>query len=193
MILYRSYVKLVDLGTPSKSSRRQNPPTPANARRCQIKECRISENGQKLTLDGQSGLWFRCTSRFRPAQNQICSWFWLAFWQHQKTWENEACANQSKSQKIRSRTPKASILMTFWQHFRSPYLIYFPEHLYLLNCNRYNAKTFFYNFRPLFLVSKTNQQIMFFQTPFLNLILPILFGFFPKMLFLGPIQNPVGA
>ena len=33
--------KIVDLGIPSESSGRQNPPTPAGARRCQTNECRV--------------------------------------------------------------------------------------------------------------------------------------------------------
>ena len=35
------FTKMVDFGTPSKSSGRPNPPTPAGVRRCQIRECRV--------------------------------------------------------------------------------------------------------------------------------------------------------
>ena len=88
LILSRFFPNIVDLGTPSKSSGRQNPPTQAGGRRCQIKECRISPNCHNLGLDGPPGLLMARSSRssrFRPAPNLICSYFWLAFWHHQKT------------------------------------------------------------------------------------------------------------
>ena len=39
-----------------------NPPTPTSVRRCQTRECRISKNGQNLSLVVQSGLWFASTA-----------------------------------------------------------------------------------------------------------------------------------
>ena len=55
--------------------------------------------------------------------------------------------------------------MTVGLHFS----INFPDRLNLVICNTYNAKTSFYNFRPLILASKINQKIMFFQSRFLDL------------------------
>ena len=48
--------KTITFKTHKKSSGRQNPPTPASVRRCQIRECRISQNDQKLSLGGPAGL-----------------------------------------------------------------------------------------------------------------------------------------
>ena len=44
--------KYITLGTPSKSSGRQNSPTPASVKYKNV------ESGQNLSLNGQSGLWF---------------------------------------------------------------------------------------------------------------------------------------
>ena len=48
-------------------------------------------------------------------------------------------------------------------------------------------KPLFYNFRPLVLASKINQQIMFFQSRFLDLI------FLETGRFGDPLQNPMGS
>ena len=47
--------KTVDLGTPLKSSGHKNPPTPAGARHCQTRECRVWQN---LSFRVQAGLSF---------------------------------------------------------------------------------------------------------------------------------------
>ena len=92
----------IDLGTSSKSSGRQNSPTPAGVRRSQTKECRVSQNGQNLSLVTRPGLWHSLESppfypvpRFRTAPNLIC----LIVWPDHKTPKKQACRNPSKSQK----------------------------------------------------------------------------------------------
>jgi hypothetical protein len=57
----------------------------------------------------------------------------------------------------------------------------------------YNAKTLFYHFRLLILASKINQQIMFFQSRFLDLVFLIFFDFFQKWSMFEPLQNPMGS
>ena len=101
MSLYRFYSKMFDCGTPSKSSGRQNLPTPAGVRRCQISEYRISHNGHNLSLVTQPGLWHSPKSSpfssldpgssisDRTAPNLICWVFWPAFCHHQTNQKNK--------------------------------------------------------------------------------------------------------
>ena len=49
-------------------------------------------------------------------------------------------------------------------------------------------KHFFYNFRPAILASKIKRKIMLFQTPFLDIIFRILFGFVRKQPIWGPFK-----
>ena len=99
--------KIVDLRTPSKSSRHQNPPTLAGVRRCQTRECRLSQDGQNLSL----GPWFSSLAA-DVAPKVLLFWFggppFASTKKHQKP-------NPSKSQKIPYWTPKALILMTCWR------------------------------------------------------------------------------
>ena len=53
-------------------------------------------------------------------------------------------------------------------------------------------KPLFYNFRSLILASKTDKQIMFFQSNFLDPLFLIFFELFQKWSFWGPLQNPMG-
>ena len=50
------------------------------------------------------------------------------------------------------------ILEPFWMTFGITFSINFPDRLNLVICKKYNAKTYFDNFRTLMLVSKFDQQ-----------------------------------
>ena len=111
----------IDLGTSSKSSGRQNSPTPAGVRRSQTKECRVSQNGQNLSLVTQPGLWHSPKSPPFPRSLDFLSpkiWFGLfgglRFASPEKHQKTQVCPNPSKSQKIIPWTPKVSISMPFW-------------------------------------------------------------------------------
>ena len=111
----------------------QNPPTLASVRRCQTKECRISQNGKNLSLLTQPGLWHSHKTLPFPQFFDFCTpKIWLgggypAFCQPQKTFKKQVCRNAWKSKKsITPWTLNASILMPFWYnldlHFRSRFL-----------------------------------------------------------------------
>ena len=93
--------------------------------------------------------------------------------------------------KIQTLDTKSFDFDVFWMPFGHPFSIDFPERLNLIICNTHNAKTSFLQFRAFHLASKINQQIMFFQTPFLDFIFLL---FFSKTCRFGdPLQNPMGS
>ena len=92
---------------------------------------------------------------------EIC---WLAFCQHQKH-------QKSQLAKIHQNLKKSNLgipMLWCWcllKLFRPPVSISFPEHLNLLNCNTYNAKT--YHFRRPSLALKINEKC-FVSNPLLG-------------------------
>ena len=81
------YAKMFDLGTPSKSSGCQNPPTPAGVRRCRIREDRIWPEPElkepTWIINGPPLL------DFGPPKSRCFRDLGLTFCQHQKTIKNK--------------------------------------------------------------------------------------------------------
>ena len=69
-------IEKCDSGLASKSSGTPNLPTPGGVRRYQTRECRITPNGQNLSLGGPAGLSHSLFWIWWTASNQ----FWGIFW-----------------------------------------------------------------------------------------------------------------
>ena len=96
---------------------------------------------------------------------------------------------KSKSQKNHTLDAKGFNLYALLAPFGPPFSINFPDHLNLISCNRYNAKTFFTISGLPFWHQESITKIMFVHstswTSFLS-----YFVVFQKWSMLDPLQNP---
>ena len=77
--------------------------------------------------------------------------------------------------------------------FGLPFSINQCDHLNLLNCKMYNAKTFFYLSGHLLFASVLHHNFMFFMAPLLVAIFDNRFDFIWKLTILRLLQNPAGT
>ena len=156
---------MLDLGSPSKSSGRQNRPTPASVRRCQIRECRIWPEAER-----KWSRWIMICIHGGPTFRQTYVSGGPPFASTQKHQKCKlAKIHQNLKKKKTPWTPNASILMIWGRnldlHLRSS----FPDHLDLLNCDKYNAQTSFLLFQASHFGIKIQSSNHVFQNPFLQI------------------------
>ena len=129
----------------------------------------------------------------------ICRHVFLFFWDRllpaSKNIKKTSLPQSIKISKTHALDAKGFNFDDLWMPFGSPFSINFPDRQNLLICNMYNTKTSFLQVRASYFgIKKSIKESCFFcQPPFLDLIFHILFWFVPKVVDLGPLQNPVGA